>query len=122
MIERTCPYDQSKDFIIGELIDDPQNQNEKIVANGARIRKHGQSTLNYPITSLKFWLNKADSKITPIFSKNGQTSLQLNKNRYKMKNSSIPANKFVLQANYADSSGVHNGGLLRLIQKSWYNA
>jgi hypothetical protein len=24
---------------------------------------------------------------------------------------SIPANKFVLQANYADSSGVHNGGL-----------
>jgi len=39
----------------------------------------------------------------------------LNKNRYKMKNNSIPANKFVLQANYADSSGVHNGGLLRLI-------
>lgn len=75
MIERTCPYDQSKDFIIGELIDDPQNQSEKIVVNGARIRKHGQSTLNYPITSLKFWLNKADSNTTPIFSKNGQTSL-----------------------------------------------
>lgn len=35
---------------------------------------------------------------------------------------SIPANKFVLQANYADSSGVHNGGLLRLIQSSWFNA
>jgi len=23
------------------------------------IRKHGQSTINYPITSLKFWLNKS---------------------------------------------------------------
>jgi len=38
------------------------------------------------------------------------------------KTGAIPANKFVLQANYADSSGVHNGGLLRLIQDTWYNA
>ena len=122
IIERTCPYDQSKDFIIGDLIDDPDRPNEKKVVNGVRIRKHGQSTLNYPITSLKFWLNKAKSGIIPIYSKTGQENLLLNKNRYKMKNSSIPANKFVLQANYADSSGVHNGGLLRLIQESWYNA
>ena len=35
---------------------------------------------------------------------------------------SIPANKFVLQANYADSSGVHNGGIERLIQKTWFDA
>lgn len=39
-----------------------------------------------------------------------------------MKDDSIPANKFVLQANYADSSGVHNGGLERLINDTWYNA
>lgn len=39
-----------------------------------------------------------------------------------MKDGAIPANKFVLQANYADSSGAHNGGLLRLIQDTWYNA
>ena len=122
MIERTCPYDQSKDFILGDLIDDPERPNEKKVVNGARIRKHGQSTLNYPITSMKFWTNKSKSGEIPIYSKTGQESLLLNKNRYKMKNSSIPANKFVLQANYADSSGVHNGGLLRLIQESWYNA
>ena len=122
MIERICPYDQSKDFIVGDLIDDPERANEKKIVNGVRIRKHGQSTLNYPITSLKFWLNKAKSGIVPIFSKTGQENLMLNKNRYKMKNSSIPANKFVLQANYADSSGVHNGGLLRLLQESWYNA
>jgi hypothetical protein len=28
MIERTCPYDQSKDFIIGDIIDDPDRPNE----------------------------------------------------------------------------------------------
>jgi hypothetical protein len=39
-----------------------------------------------------------------------------------MKDRAVPANKFVLQANYADSSGVHNGGLLRLINDTWYNA
>jgi hypothetical protein len=39
-----------------------------------------------------------------------------------MKNGAIPSNKFVLQANYADSSGAHNGSLLRLIQDTWYNA
>jgi hypothetical protein len=39
-----------------------------------------------------------------------------------MKDGAIPANKFVLQANYADSSGVHNGALQRLIQETWYNA
>lgn len=122
MIERICPYDQSKDFIIGDIIDDPDRPGEKKIVNGARIRKHGQSTLNYPITSMKFWTNKSKTGEVPIFSKTGQESLLLNKNRYKMKNSSIPANKFVLQANYADSSGVHNGGLLRLIQQSWYNA
>ena len=39
-----------------------------------------------------------------------------------MKDTSIPANKWVLQANYADSSGVHNGGFERLIQDTWFNA
>jgi hypothetical protein len=35
---------------------------------------------------------------------------------------SIPANKFVLQANFADSSGVHNGAIERLIQLTWMKA
>jgi hypothetical protein len=39
-----------------------------------------------------------------------------------MKNDAIPSNKFVLQANYADSSGVHNGGFLKLIQETWFKA
>jgi hypothetical protein len=39
-----------------------------------------------------------------------------------MKTGAIPSNKFVLQANYADSSGTHNGSLLRLINDTWYNA
>ncbi len=105
-ISRVCPYDKSKDF--------------KCV--NAQIRKHGQSTLNYPVPSMKFWFNKSKSGITPVFTCTGQEDLGLNKNRYKMKDHSIPSNKFILQANYSDSSGVHNGGLQRLINDSWYNA
>ena len=105
-IERTCPYDTTKNFKI----------------NNARIRKHGQSTLNYPISSMKIWFNKSNSSTIPTFEITPQDSQQFGKNRYRMKNESIPSNKFVLQANYADSSGVHNGGLQRLIQNSWYNA
>lgn len=108
-IKRTCISDDSKSFYISK----------------AMIRKHGQSTINYPITSLKFWLNKsATVGDNPSFIElpERQRALNLNKNRYVMKNGAIPANKFVLQANYADSSGVHNGSMLRLINDTWYNA
>ena len=93
------------------------------VTNGM-IRKHGQSTLNYPITSMKIWTNKAkESGVnTTISLSEAQSAEGLNKNRYIMKTGAIPSNKFVLQANYADSSGTHNGALLRLIQDTWYNA
>ena len=111
-IERFCPSDATKNFKI----------------NNVQIRKHGQSTLNYPITSMKFWLNKSKEGAVPLYESTQQADLLLNKNRYVMKSAtdsgkpSIPANKFVLQANYADSSGVHNGGLERLMQKTWFNA
>ena len=105
-IQRFCPSDSTKNFVI----------------TTGQIRKHGQSTLNYPIPSMKFWTSKNTSGGTPVFTCDGQSSLLLLKNRYKMKDTSIPANKFILQANYADSSGVHNGGLERLIQNTWFNA
>lgn len=105
-IERICPYDTTKNFKI----------------NNVQIRKHGQSTLNYPITSMKFWLNKSKSGVQPVYEITPQEKQTYNKNRYRMKDTSIPQNKFVLQANYADSSGVHNGGFMRLIQSSWFNA
>ena len=106
-IERICVQDPSKNFK---------------VTNG-RIRKHGQSTLNYPLTSYKIWLNQsADDNIEPSMLIDEDPELPFTKNRYQMKTNAIPSNKFVLQANYADSSGVHNGGLLRLIQDTWYNA
>lgn len=107
-IARFCVKDSTKSFTC---------------VNGM-IRKHGQSTLNYPITSLKFWLNKAATpdvntvlSLSPI-----QEAMRLNKNRYIMKDGAVPSNKFVLQANYADSSGANNGALERLIQNTWYNA
>lgn len=109
-ITRVCPYDSTKNFTVIDSM----------------IRKHGQSTLSYPITSMKFWLNKKfqpeNENDIPRFTCEGQVDLGLAKNRYKMKDDSIPANKFVLQANYADSSGVHNGGLERLINDTWYRA
>lgn len=78
---------------------------------------------------MKFWLNKSNLfndagtiEYTPLFNCESQQYLGLGKNRYIMKTGAIPSNKFVLQANYADSSGTHNGSLLRLIQDTWYNA
>ena len=92
-------------------------------ANGM-IRKHGQSTLNYPITSMKFWLNKAATPdVNTVLTLSAiQSAMGFNKNRYIMKDGAIPCNKFVLQANYADSSGANNGALERLIQNTWYYA
>ena len=85
---------------------------------------------------MKLWFNKSNKfveqigangatskvEVTPTLECKDQEYLGLNKNRYIMKNGAIPANKFVLQANYADSSCSHNGSLLRLIQDTWYNA
>lgn len=112
------------------------DSSKNFTAQNCRIRNHGQSTLSYPITSMKIWLNKSNkfveqvgengvtslTEIVPTLECKDQEYLELNKNRYIMKNGSIPSNKFVLQANYADSSGAHNGALLRLIQDTWYNA
>lgn len=104
-ITRRCNYDITKNFTI---------------VNG-KIRKHGQSTLNYPIPSFKIWSNSsAEEGVVPEMQWDYNPGY--NKNRYTMKDGSIPANKWILQANYADSSGVHNGGLQRLIQKTWYDA
>ena len=105
-IERLCSTDPTKNFTVTH----------------GRIRKHGQSTLNYPLTSYKIWTNSSVDTIEPVMTVDASSDLAYTKNRYQMKNNSIPSNKFVLQANYADSSGVHNGGFERLIQETWYNA
>lgn len=107
-ITRFCVADKTKSF----------------VCHNGMARKHGQSTLEYPVVSLKIWFNKsAQADVVPRFEPSDtQKALGLNKNRYVMKNGAIPCNKFVLQANYADSSGANNGSLERLIQDCWYNA
>lgn len=105
-IERLCINDPSKNFVV----------------NHGRIRKHGQSTLNYPLTSYKLWTWSSIDDTRPTMTVDASSTLPFTKNRYQMKNDAIPSNKFVLQANYADSSGVHNGGFERLIQETWYNA
>lgn len=121
----------------------PDNPLYNMKIKNGKIRKHGQSTLNYPVPNFKIWSNsntKAEPKLTqndkgnwkyktqfpqgwePKLECEGQAAFEFTKNRYKMKEDSIPSNKWVLQANYADSSGVHNGGLQRLINNTWYDA
>lgn len=86
------------------------------IKNG-RIRRHGQSTLNYPVPNFKIWSDSYQDSV--MYDNNGAV---IYKGRYSFKEGAIPCKKWVLQANYADSSGVHNGGLLRLMQSSWYEA
>lgn len=110
-IELINPYDSTKNFSIEHCL----------------ARKHGQSTLNESVTSIKFWLNKtidaAGNEIpSSDFICKGQEALGLGKKRYKLKDDSVPANKFILQANYADSSGVNNAVIQELINQTWYNA
>lgn len=117
----------------------PTDSTRNFTVINCQIRKHGQSTLSYPVTSMKFWLNKTTvdennpEGTKPAFNwENGPKNNQaLTKNRYQMKKNSfredsgvpsIPANKYILQANFADSSGVHNGAIERMIQNTWYNA
>ena len=45
---------------------------------------------------MKFWLNKSKSGVQPVFEIEPQQKQAYNKNRYKMKDTSIPQNKFVL--------------------------
>ena len=62
-----------------------------------RIRNHGQSTLSYPITSMKIWLNKSNKfdeqtgkiEVVPTFNCQSQQHLGLNKNRYIMKEAKV---------------------------------
>ena len=121
---------------------DMADTSKNMYIENCRIRKHGQSTLNYPIPSFKIWSNSkytVNDALSPDNGKekkadmfgcnldgNGNPSpnkdITFYKGRYQMKSRCIPANKWVLQANYADSSGVHNGGIMKLITESWYNA
>ena len=133
-LQRICLEDDSYNFIIKDC----------------RIRAHGQSTLNYPIPSFKIWSDSAfncstggavpntgvpeDEQIvigkeyypTMYHGTDPDTDCiddnKIYKGRYSFKAGAIPAKKWVLQANYADSSCTHNGGIQRLIQSTWYNA
>lgn len=106
---------------------------KNFIIKNCRIRKHGQSTLNYPVPSFKFWSDSTDFKdyyngtihtSTMYAASSEEDCIDANiiyKGKYTIKDG-IPVKKWVLQANYADSSGAHNGSLLRLINDTWYNA
>lgn len=99
-IRRICPYDTTKNFTI----------------KNAWIRTHGQSNINYPVPSFKIWSNKTtdEGDITYVPELELEKITQIyTKNRMQVYDGAIPANKWVLQSNFADSSCAHNGTFLR---------
>lgn len=99
-LQRICPSDSSKNFII----------------ENATIRNHGQSTLGMPVPSMKIWSDKNGSVLYDD-ENNAVTG-----GRYAFKNGAMPTKKWILQANYMDSSGTHNGAIERLFTDTWYKA
>jgi hypothetical protein len=47
-----------------------------------RIRKHGQSTLNYPLTSYKLWTWSSVDEVKPELTINASSDIPFTKNRY----------------------------------------
>lgn len=106
-LERQCPYDVTKNFVITD----------------AWIRTHGQSNIDYPVPSFKVWTNKEQEDEQGVTYKShvlvdGQETI-FTKGRIQAYDGAVPANKFVLQSNFADSSCAHNGTFLRKIQDIW---
>jgi len=99
-LERISPFDPTKNFVI----------------ENCTIRTHGQSTLGTPVPSMKFWSDKDGSV---MYDADGNV---ISGGRYAFKDGALPTKKWVLQANYQDSSCVHNGGLERLATDTWYKA
>lgn len=106
-LTRLCPTDATKNFTV----------------KNCYIRTHGQSNIEYPVPSFKFWTNKKhkdeDPKPELILEKIPQ---EFCKGRMQVHTGCIPANKWVLQSNFADSSCCHNATFMRKIQDLWYNA
>ena len=108
-LTRKCPTDSTKNFTI----------------ENCWIRTHGQSNINYPVPSFKIWTNKeieeGEGTITPtlIMEKTEQIYC---KQRMQVYDGAVPANKWVLQSNFADSSCAHNGTFLRKWQQLNYSA
>ena len=100
----------------------PEMSHKNFTIDGSRVRKHGQSTMLMPVPSFKFWSDKDESVIRDADNE------ILPKNRYAYLDTfadgtlCMPMKKWVLQANYMDSSCTYNGSLLRLFDSTWYNA
>lgn len=111
-LKRLCPTDSTKNFTI----------------HNCWIRTHGQSNIKYPVPSFKIWSNKTDNPeaennpaLQPVLELEN-ISQQFCKARMQVYDGAIPANKWVLQSNFADSSCAHNGTFLRKWHSLTYNA
>ena len=89
----------------------PNNSAINMRCDKAEFKNAGQSTLDKPIPSLHVKLDKNNNV---CYDRDGKI---LNKNRWAFRQGNVPEKKFRLQANYMDSSGVHNGAFLRLFDE-----
>lgn len=96
----------------------PFDNEKNFTLKSANFRNHGQSTLGMPVPSIKFWSSKPDG-VAQIFDADGNAIIS---GRYAFNDEVMPMKKWVLQANYMDSTCCHNGSILRLVNESWYNA
>lgn len=91
--------------------------------NNCLLRTHGQSNLNYPVLSMKLWSNKGmNDTDKPEIVLNVEQDYTKNRVNLYESNKAVPANKWVLQSNFADSSCAHCASFLRLWNKMTYNA
>ena len=94
----------------------PNDPTKNFTLKTANFRNHGQSTLGMPVPSMKFWSDKDSAE---MYNVDGNRIIG---GRYAFKDGAMPMKKWVLQANYMDSTGCHNGSILRLMNSTWENA
>lgn len=100
----------------------PQEPETNFTAFNIPIRKHGQSTLNYPIPSFKFWLYKKDDATGSVLTTLKDSSNNVvTTGRWAMHQNNMPLRKYVLQAFYVDSSLSKSGALMNVINTAYHN-
>lgn len=97
---------------------DPKYPENNITVENLVMRRHGQSTLAFPVPSFKVWTGTSKNKNTKLFDADGN---YVESGRWSVRPGWMPMKKFVFQAFYVDSSCAKSGSILKLFHDTWYN-
>lgn len=103
--------DKSKDFVADVYFYSPFGKEYDFVVKNCYIRIQGTSSTKYPSKNIRIYLNKGTELLD--FSINGVAN-PLGKNKYKMRENSVPLNLFTAKSDYSDSSMSLNTGGAKL--------